>query len=87
MGDKHKLVHRFSKADPITALFDIAAHALAEQDGLPLVSPFDVIAPGGHHLLKAGHIVAGERGKGDDLTIESQQLGGASVLVRRSKTN
>lgn len=81
-------MHCFSKADSITALFDMAAHVLAEQDGLPLASPFDVIAPGGHHLLKAGHIVAGERGEGqNDLTIESQQLSGASVLVRRSKNH
>ncbi|CAN0436492.1 unnamed protein product [Ascophyllum nodosum] len=92
IGDKGKLVHGFSKVDPITTLFDVAAHALAEQDGKPLAAPFDVVAPGGRHLLKAGQvlIVTAKGGEGqetvDNPTIESQQLGGASVMVRRSNT-
>lgn len=86
------MVHSFRRSDPVTALFDVAAQALSKTDGKPLTAPFDVIAPGGRPLLKAGKVVAvavaggsaesGVEGEGGP-TIGSEQLGGASVIVRR----
>lgn len=87
VGDRKKVVHSFKKSDPVTALLDVAAHALADHDGKPVTAPFDLIAPGGQPLLKAGRIVAGKGsgGPGEGSTIESEKLGGASVLVRRTR--
>ncbi len=86
----------------MTALLDVAAQALAKSDGKALTDPFDVIAPGGRPLLKAGVVVAeADGGDGEGAapapagagaeaegaggpTIGSEQLGGASVIVRRA---
>lgn len=77
-------MHSFKKSDPVTALLDVAAQALADLDGKPVTAPFDLIAPGGQPLLKAGRVVGGN-GSGEGSTIESEKLGGASVLVRRTR--
>lgn len=85
-------MHSFRRSDPLTALLDVAAQALAKSDGKALGAPFDLIAPGGRPLLKAGVTVAedgsggtaGEEGGGGGATIGSEQLGGASVIVRRT---
>ncbi|CAN0370108.1 unnamed protein product, partial [Ectocarpus fasciculatus] len=103
VGDSQRVVHSFRRSDPVTALFDVAAQALAKADGKELGSPFDVVAPGGRSLLKAGVVVvipgtdggdgdaataakpAGGEESGDGgPTIGSEQLGGASVIVRRA---
>lgn len=87
------MVHSFRRSDPVTALFDVAAHALSKSDGKALTAAFDLVAPGGRPLLKAGKVtVAGgpaasgtEGGaEGEEPTIGSEQLGGASVIVRRA---
>lgn len=102
VGGSERVVRSFRRSDPVTALLDVAAQALAKSDGKDLASPFDVIAPGGRPLLKAGVVVAaaadggdgsegaaaaaagaGEEGAGGP-TIGSEQLGGASVIVRRT---
>lgn len=91
VGENKKIVHSFSRSDPVSALADVAAHALAEADGQAVTAPFDLVAPGGRQLLKAGRFPdeAGQReegeGDGQGPTIGSEQLGGASVLVRRSR--
>lgn len=98
-------MHSFRRSDPLTALLDVAAQALAKSDGKALTAPFDVVAPGGRALLKAGVIVAatadgagasagkgteaaaggeGEEGDRGGPTIGSEQLSGASVIVRRA---
>lgn len=71
-------------------LLDVAAHELAKVDGRSPSVPFDVIDPDGKTLLTAGRIVReggegmeGERG--GVRTIGSEKLGGASVLVRRTR--
>lgn len=97
-------MHSFRRSDPVTALLDVAAQALAKSDGKALTDPFDVIAPGGRPLLKAGVFVAeagGGDGEGEGAapagpgaeeeggsgpTIGSEQLGGASVIVRRTQS-
>lgn len=97
-GNK-RIVRRFRRSDPISLLFDIAAHALAEADHKPIAAPFDIIDPNGRALLKAGRVVValgrgvsetettGEMtgGSAKDTTIGSERLGGASLLVRRTR--
>ncbi|CAM9220634.1 unnamed protein product [Ectocarpus sp. 12 AP-2014] len=101
VGGSQRVVHSFRRSDSVTALFDVAAQALAKADGKALSSPFDVVAPGGRALLKAGVVVpgthggdaataakpagsGGEESDGGGPTIGSEQLGGASVIVRRA---
>lgn len=91
VGGNEKVVHSFRRSDPLTALLDVAAQALSKSDGKALGAPFDLVAPGGRPLLKAGVIVAedgsgGAAGEenGGPPTIGSEQLGGASVIVRRT---
>lgn len=101
VGGNEKVVHSFRRSDPLTALLDVAAQALAKSDGKALGAPFDLIAPGGRPLLRAGVIAAAqdggsdgggtagagageEEGGGGGPTIGSEQLGGASVIVRRT---
>lgn len=86
MGDNKKLVRHFRRSDPLSTLMDVAAHALAESDRKPVTAPFDLIAPAGRYLLRAGRVV-GESGEGGGavFTIGSEKLGGASVLVRRTR--
>lgn len=102
VGGSQRVVHSFRRSDPVTALFDVAGQALAKADGKALSSPFDVVAPGGRALLKAGVVVprtdegdaataaakpagaGGEESDGGGPTIGSEQLGGASVIVRRA---
>lgn len=90
MGDNKKLVRHFRRSDPVSVLMDVAAHALAESDRKPVTAPFDLIAPAGRHLLRAGRVVVengeGEGGRGGAVcTIGSEKLGGACVLVRRTR--
>lgn len=94
-------MHSFRRSEPLAALLDVAAQALAKSDGKALTAPFDVVAPGGRPLLKAGVIMAtppdggASAGKGAEAatggegdrggpTIDSEQLSGASVIVRRA---
>lgn len=83
-----RTVRRFHPTEPIESLFDVAGLELTKADGQQ-GAPFDVIDPDSKYLLKAGRIVVGTsvgaaaKGTDGSLTIGSERLGGASVLVRR----
>ncbi|CAM9980871.1 unnamed protein product, partial [Ectocarpus fasciculatus] len=78
VGDSQRVVHSFRRSDPVTALFDVAAQALAKADGKELGSPFDVVAPGGRSLLKAGVVVVipGTDGGDGDAATAAKPAGG-----------
>ncbi|CAM9969541.1 unnamed protein product [Discosporangium mesarthrocarpum] len=72
-----RIIRRFRKTDPAALLVDLAAQKLSEADGKPLEAGVEVVVPGGKRLIPEQ--------LGSSATLETEGLGGASILVQRSR--